>query len=128
MVLPAQIKISCENIGRLLRFFNHCEIPYTADIAKDVVFAHKGLGVVIGHDAVIGSGTKILQHVTIGGRGDIRGCPVIGKNVLIGANALILGKITIGDNVKIGAGSVVLHDIPDNCTVVGNPAHIIKEN
>lgn len=53
---------------------------------------------------------------------------MIGKNVLIGANALVLGKITIGDNVKIGAGAVVLHDVPDNCTVVGNPARIIKTN
>ena len=64
--------------------------------------------------------------MTIGGRGGVRGCPVIGKNVLIGANALVLGKITVGDNAKIGAGAVVLHDVPANCTVVGNPARIVK--
>ena len=40
----------------------------------------------------------------------------------------MLGDIVIGDNVKIGANSVVLKDVPDNCTVVGVPAKIIKRN
>lgn len=36
------------------------------------------------------------------------------------------GGVKIGDNVKIGAMSVVIKDVPSNCTVVGNPARIIK--
>ncbi len=51
--------------------------------------------------------------------------PVIGDNVEIFANALIFGGIHIGNNVKIGAGAVVNKDVPDNCTVVGNPMRII---
>ena len=39
---------------------------------------------------------------------------------------MILGSVKIGDNVKIGAGAVVLSDVPDNCTVVGVPAKIVK--
>ena len=54
--------------------------------------------------------------------------PVLGNNVYIGAGAKIIGGITIGNNVKIGAGSVVVKNVPDNCTVVGNPARIIKKN
>lgn len=38
----------------------------------------------------------------------------------------IIGGITIGNNVKIGANAVVNMDVPDNATVVGNPA-VIKE-
>lgn len=53
--------------------------------------------------------------------------PIIGNNVKIYANSLILGGITIGDNVIIGAASVVLKSVPDNCTVVGNPARIVKQ-
>lgn len=112
--------------NRLTRLIYSCEIPYTAQIDNSVVFAHKGLGVVIGHDTIIGENTKILQNVTIGGRNGIRANPVIGKNVLIGAGASILGDIKIGDNTKIGTNAVVLKDVPNNCTVVGIPAKEIK--
>lgn len=114
-------------ISRLTRVIYSCEIPYTADIDKNVCFSHKGLGVVIGHDAVIGKGTKVLQNVTIGGRGAQNGNPIIGENVLIGSGACVLGKIIIGNNVKIGAGAVVLSDVPEGETVVGIPAKTIKK-
>ena len=35
--------------------------------------------------------------------------------------------ITIGDNVTIGANTVVNKDVPSGCTVVGNPARIVKQ-
>ena len=35
-------------------------------------------------------------------------------------------NITIGDNVVIAAGAVVVKNVPDNCMVAGNPAHIKK--
>lgn len=44
----------------------------------------------------------------------------------IGANSVILGNVSIGDNSTIGAGSIVIKDVPKNCTVVGNPAKVIK--
>ena len=34
---------------------------------------------------------------------------------------------TIGNNSKVGAGAIVLKDVPDNCTVVGNPGRIVKK-
>ena len=40
---------------------------------------------------------------------------------------LYLGPIHIGDNVTIAAGAVVINDVPDNCTVAGIPAKIIKQ-
>lgn len=51
--------------------------------------------------------------------------PIFGDNVDIYANAVIFGGIKIGNHVKIGAGAVVNKDVPDNCTVVGNPMRII---
>jgi serine O-acetyltransferase len=113
-------------LPRLLSIFTRviysCAIPITADIDRTVVFAHKGLGVVIGHDAVIGVGTKVLHNVTIGGRAGSRANPVIGNEVVIGAGAIILGDIKVGDGAVIAAGAVVLKDVPPGAMVAGNPA------
>lgn len=45
----------------------------------------------------------------------------------MGTNACILGDITVGNNVVVAAGAVVIHDIPDNVTVAGIPAKIVKQ-
>src|SRR4030066_2045517 len=53
--------------------------------------------------------------------------PTLGNNVIVGTGTKILGPITIGGNVTIGANSVVLKTIPDNSTVVGVPGRITKK-
>lgn len=74
----------------------------------------------------IGNNCYINQCVTIGVIG--KEAPVIGNNVRIATGAIVIGNIVIGNNVNIGAGAVVVKNIPDNCTVVGNPARIVKMN
>lgn len=51
---------------------------------------------------------------------------LVKKGAAIGANATILCGITVGENSTVGAGSVVTKDVPDNVTVAGNPAKILK--
>lgn len=51
---------------------------------------------------------------------------VIGNDVWIGKAATILKGIRIGDRAIVGARSVVVHDVPSDCTVVGNPARVVK--
>ncbi len=81
------------------------------------------------HAHSIGAQCSVYQNVTIGNRpqkGHKITAPTIGDNVSIYAGAIVIGDIHIGDNVSIGAGSVVVKDVPDNVTVVGNPARIVS--
>ena len=92
------------------------------------LFIDHGTGVVIGETAVIGDNVTLYQGVTLGGTGKNTGKrhPTIGNGVTIGAGAKVLGPITLGNHVKVGAGSIVLKDVPDQCTVVGNPGRIVR--
>lgn len=73
----------------------------------------------------IGKGCWINQQVTIGYTNDVD-CPSIGDYVTINAGAIVIGNVTIGNNSVIGSGAIVTKNVPPNCTVVGNPARIIK--
>ncbi len=73
----------------------------------------------------IGRDFYCLQLVTLGNGKD--GAPAIGDHVRIMTGATVFGGITIGDHVTIGANAVVNKDVPPGCTVVGNPAHIVKQ-
>ena len=109
-----------------LRVVYACDIMPDTNIGDGTRFPHRGLGVVINNNAIIGKNCIISKGVVIGGRNGNRIVPSIGDNVLIGANAVVLGAIKVGKDVSIGALCVVTHDIPDGATVVGNPAKIIK--
>lgn len=116
----------------LHRFFNYIQriitgsdINYTAQISEGIKIIH-GFGVVIGGEVKLGKNAYLMNDITIGSKIPGGGQPVIGDNVYIGVGSRILGEITIGNNVIIGANSIVLEDVPDNCTVAGSPAKIVK--
>lgn len=114
-------------IAQYVRWFTGVEIHPGAKIGPGFFIDH-GIGVVIGETAEIGRNVTVYQGVTLGGTGTHRGKrhPTLGDNVVAGAGAKILGNIRIGNNVKVGSGSVVVHSVPDNCTVVGVPAEIVR--
>ncbi len=80
--------------------------------------------IVISGKAKIGRNCRIHSCVNIGQFGN--GAPSIGNNVYIGPGAKIFGNITIGHGVVIGANAVVNKSFPDNVTIAGVPAEIIK--
>ena len=103
------------------------EIHPGATIGKGFFIDH-GDGVVIGETTIIGNNVTLYQGVTLGGTGKDVGKrhPTIGDNVVIGAGAKVLGPFTVGSGSKIGASAVVLKEVPENCTVVGNPGRIVR--
>lgn len=116
-------------ISQLSRFLTGIEIHPGAVIGRRFFIDH-GMGVVIGETCEIGDDVTIYQGVTLGGTGKEKGKrhPTIEDNVLIATGAKILGAITIGENSKVGGGSVVLKDVPPNCTVVGIPGRIVRQD
>ena len=107
------------------------EIHPGATIGKRFFIDH-GMGVVIGETTIIGDDCTLYQGVTLGGVGTgehkVKRHPTLKNNVMVSAGAKVIGDVTIGDNSIIGASSVVLKDVPPNCTVIGIPGRIVKEN
>lgn len=73
-------------------------------------------GSIIEHECIIGAFSHIAPGAVLAGNVSV------GESTFIGANSTIKEGTIIGSNVIVGAGAVVLNDIPDNTTVVGNPA------
>jgi len=98
---------------------------YTKDIGPGLFIQH-GFATIISAQK-IGQNCWINQQVTIGFLNDTDR-PTLGDNVTIYAGAKVLGNVSIGDNSIVGANAVVVKDVPQNCTVVGVPAYIVRRN
>ena len=52
--------------------------------------------------------------------------PTIGDDVVIGSGAQIIGPIKVGNGSRVAANAVVVNNVPEDSTMVGVPAKIIK--
>jgi len=123
-----KLKLLARMVSQLARFLTGIEIHPGAQIGRGLFIDH-GMGVVIGETAVLGNNVSLFQGVTLGGTGKETGKrhPTLMDNVTVGAGAKILGNVTIGENSYVGANAVVLRDVPPNCTVVGVPGRVVRE-
>lgn len=125
------LKFIARLISQIVRIFTGIEIHPGATIGKRLFIDH-GMGVVIGETTIIGDDCLLYQGVTLGGVGTgehkCKRHPTLKNNVMVSTGAKVIGDITIGNNSILGAQTVVLKDVPDNCTVVGIPAYIVKQN
>lgn len=99
-------------------------------------FIDHGTGVVIGETAIVGSGVRLYQHVTLGARSPLGAAqrspqhhyarhPIVGDDVVIYAGATILGRVTIGDGATIGGNVWLLADVPPGGVVVQPEADLL---
>jgi serine O-acetyltransferase len=75
----------------------------------------------------IGVNCWINQQVTIG-YSNRHDAPTLGDNVTVHAGAKVIGAVTVGNNARIGANAVVVKDVPENVTVIGVPARIVRRD
>ena len=123
-------------ISQFSRFLTGIEIHPAAKIGKNLFIDH-GMGVVIGETSEISDNVTIYHGVTLGGispaenskeQVNVKRHPTIKDNCIIGSGAQILGPVVLEKNARIGANTGILKNVPENGTMVGNPARNINKN
>ncbi|GAA4277983.1 NeuD/PglB/VioB family sugar acetyltransferase [Aquimarina mytili] len=104
-------------IGEGTVIFAGAIIQPNTSVGKHVII---NTGASIDHDNIIGDYAHISPQAALCGHVEI------GEGTHVGVSACVIPKVKIGKWCTIGAGAVVIKDVPDYCTVVGNPGKIIK--
>lgn len=77
-------------------------------------------------NCAIGHNCNIENFGTLSPGVNLGGFTHIGESSFIGIGANTIQSTKIGSQCTIGGGTMIIKDIPDGCTVVGNPGKIIK--
>jgi acetyltransferase-like isoleucine patch superfamily enzyme len=110
----------------------YVEVGNKVTLARNVYIDYSGSVIIkdnvkIAADVIIESHHRDLDAFKLGKDVNIPTKLLIEENAYIGLRAIILDSCNyIGKNARIGAGAVVTKDVPDNATVVGIPAKVIK--
>ena len=102
-------EIHCTEIDSTVCFAHHAR-------GCVIVAAKICSGVVIYQNVTIGSNMKYNKTTQ---EWENMGSPIIGENAIICDGAKILGPIIIGANSVIAAGAIITVDIPENCIAYG---------
>jgi len=108
----------------LNKFLNGCVIGIGADFDKGFVIMHP-VGIVINSKVKGGQNITLESGVVIGD--EKGKSPAFGQNIFIGSGAKVIGHLTVEDNVKIGANAVLTKSAPSGATMLGIPAKPYKK-
>ncbi len=131
----ASTGLSCDRFATLIH--PAASVSSYARIGRGVYINHGvsiGGGAVIGHHvslgpgSIIGHDTVIEDHAIIAPGAVVSGHVHIERNSYIGAVASIRQKLRIGAGALVGMGAVVVKDVEAGTTVVGNPAHLLRQS
>jgi sugar O-acyltransferase (sialic acid O-acetyltransferase NeuD family) len=111
-----------------------CVIGERVKIGRGVVLCPGisiSVDITIGDFSMIGPNTTIGHDVSIGewntlcAQCDITGHVVVGDSVFMGSRVSVIPSKKLGNKSIVGAGAVVISNVPEGCTVAGNPARLI---
>ncbi len=143
------IKRNCRITNGLIRIYNHVRTSSIMINEKCTfetnleIHANSGKKIIIGRDCMFshdidlwaGDGHTIFDIKT--GKNmnsnyddlpDYKNKIIIGEHVWVAKGAFIMHGTSIGNGSIIGARSVVKGKYPNNCTIAGNPAKLVKCN
>lgn len=112
------------NLTTRITIGHGCVIMAGATINSSVSIGNQ---TIINTNASIDHDCTLEDYVHISPNAALAGNVKIGEGTHIGIGACVIPGIKIGKWCTIGAGTVIIRDIPDFCTVVGNPGKIIKQ-
>jgi sugar O-acyltransferase (sialic acid O-acetyltransferase NeuD family) len=110
---PPDIDLKTINVGEGSIISPQVIVGAQVKFGRNVIVRQQAI---VSHDSVIG------DYCFIGPNAGVMGKVNIGAKTFIGAKALIRNNISIGENCVVGMGAVVTKSVPDNTTVIGNPA------
>jgi maltose O-acetyltransferase len=119
IILQVRNSESCIVIDEKVQIMNGCELFST-------------LSIMVGKNALIGAGVKILDSDFHSTNPQLRSSPgeskavIVGENVWVGMEAMVLKGVSIGTNSVIASKSLVIKDVSENSLYAGVPAKWIK--
>ena len=108
--------------NRVVQHKDNLKLGYRTDIGA-FTYINAKFGMTIEDEVQIGSHCSIYSVSTIDGK---QGSVFLKRNCKIGTHSVIMPGVTVGENAKVGPFSFVRRDVPENATVIGVPAKVIK--
>jgi UDP-perosamine 4-acetyltransferase len=116
-VHPSSTVSATAKLGRNIVIAAGAVVSTEAQLADSVIV---NTSAVVDHECQIGQAVHICPGAMLAGRVSV------GDETFIGMGCNIIQCLRIGARAVVGAGAVVIGDVPDEATVVGVPAKIIR--
>ena len=88
-------------------------------------YANIGDHVIVNHHCSIGHNSVLADFVQVAPGGRVSGAAVLQEGSMMGSNAVVAPGMSVGRGSVVGASSFVVTNVPDFCTVIGNPARVL---